>query len=103
MRAKIAVLLLSVALVAGAQGTPAVARGANVMWQNAQMTVRERLGPLTITYKNRIGSPVRFRCRFMMDHDWHTARGELAPWQRLVTLPQGTTASQFSCRTRIAG
>lgn len=115
MRAKIAAWLLSGALIAGAQGMAAAqgmgpaqgmaaAKGSNVVWQNPMLRVTERLQPLEITFRNRIGRAIRYRCRFLLDSDWHTARGRLGPWQVLVTLPaDGMTASQFSCRTRLAG
>jgi hypothetical protein len=39
MRAKIVALLLSGALLAGAQGAAATAGGATVVWQNPKLTV----------------------------------------------------------------
>jgi hypothetical protein len=104
MRAKIVALLLSGALLAGAQGAAATAGGATVVWQNPKMRVTESLQPLTITFKNKIARPIRFRCRFLLDSDWSTAYGRLRPLEKRITQPvSGTTASQFSCRTRLAG
>lgn len=104
MRAKIAALLLSGALLAGAHGAVATAGGATVMWQNPQMRVSERVQPLRIIYKNKIARPIRFRCRFLLDSAWSTAYGRLRPLEKRITQPaNGTTASQFSCRTRLAG
>jgi hypothetical protein len=104
MRAKIVALLLSGALFAGTLGTAATAGGAAVMWQNPKMRVTSKLQPLTITFKNRIARTITFRCRFLLDSDWSTARGRLRPLAKLITQPaSGTTASQFSCRTGLAG
>jgi hypothetical protein len=63
MRAKIVAFLLSGALLAGAHGAAATAGGATVVWQNPKMRVTESLQPLTITFKNKIARPIRFRCR----------------------------------------
>ena len=104
MRPKIVALLLSGALLAGAQGAAATAGGATVVWQNPKLTVARGSQPLTITFKNRITRPIRFRCRFLLDSDWSTAYGRLRPLEKSRTQPvSGTTASQFSCRTRLAG
>jgi hypothetical protein len=104
MRAKIVALLLSGALLAGAQGAAATVGGATVVWQNPKLTVTRGSQPLTITFKNRIARPIRFRCRFLLDSDWSTAYGRLRPLEKSITQPvSGTTASQFSCRTRLAG
>lgn len=103
MRAKITALLLSGALLAGAQGAAAAA-GGTVVWQNPKLRVTESLQPLTITFKNRIARPIRFRCRFLADSEWQTARGRLRPLEKLITQSaNAVTASQFSCRTRLAG
>jgi hypothetical protein len=105
MRPKITALLLSGALLAGALGTAATAAGgATVMWENPKLRVTEKLQPLTITFKNKIARAIRFRCRFLLDSEWSTARGRLRPLAKIITQPaNGTTASQFSCRTRLAG
>lgn len=104
MRAKIVALLLSGALLVGAASTAAaVTGGSTVVWQNPKLRVTESLQPLTITFKNRIARAIRFRCRFLLDSDWTTARGRLRPLAKIITQPaNGTTASQFSCRTRLA-
>jgi hypothetical protein len=70
MRTRIVALLLSGALLAGAQGAVATAGGATVVWQNPKLTVTRRSQPLTITYKNRIARTIWFRCRFLADSDW---------------------------------
>jgi hypothetical protein len=104
MKAKITALLLSGALLAGAQGSAAAAGGATVVWQNPKMRVTESLQPLTITFKNKIAHAITFRCRFLLDSAWTTVHGRLRPLEKMITQPaNGTTASQFSCRTRLAG
>ncbi len=103
MRAKIAALLLSGALLVGAQGTAATA-AASVVWQNPKLRVTERLQPLELTFKNRIAHAIRFRCRFLADSEWRTIRARLRPLQKMTVQPaNAVTASQFSCRTRLAG
>jgi hypothetical protein len=88
----------------GRTGCGRYRRGATVMWQNPKLRVTESLQPLTITFKNKIAHAIRFRCRFLLDSDWTTARSRLRPLAKLITQPaNGTTASQFSCRTRLAG
>ena len=107
MGAKLTALLLSGALLSGvllggAQGTASAA--GTVMWQNQKLRVTESLQPLTITFKNRIARTIRFRCRALFDSEWRTVKGRLRPLQKLVTQPaNAVTASQFSCRTRLAG
>ena len=104
MRAKIVASLLSGALLAGALGTAASAGGATVMWQNPKLRVTSKLQPLTITFKNRIAHAITFRCRFLLDSDWSTAYGRLRPLEKSRTQPAtGVTASQFRCRTALAG
>jgi hypothetical protein len=103
MRAKITALLLCGALLVGAQGT-AAAVGATVMWQNPMLRVTERLQPLTITFKNRIAHTIRFSCRFLLDSEWRTVKGRLRSLAKMVIMPANAlTASQFSCRARLAG
>jgi hypothetical protein len=103
MRAMFTALLLCGALLAGAQGT-AVAGGATVVWQNPKLRVTEKLQPLTITFKNRIARPIRFSCRFAQDNEWVRVRGRLRPLEKMITQPANAlTASQFSCRTELAG
>ncbi len=64
----------------------------------------ESLQPLTITFKNRIARTITFRCRFLADREWRTAKGRLRPLAKIITQPaNAVTASQFSCRTRLAG
>jgi len=104
MKAKITALLLSCALLAGAQGTATAAGGATVVWQNPKMRVTESLQPLTITFKNKIARAITFRCSFVLDSSRTTVHGRLRPLEKRITQPaNGTTASQFSCRTRLAG
>ena len=104
MRAKITALLLSGALLAGAQGMAAAAGGATVVWQNPKMRVTESLQPLTITFKNKIAHAITFRCSFMLDSSRTTVHGRLMPLEKRRTQPAaGVTASQFRCRTALAG
>ena len=104
MRAKIVALLLSVALLAGAQGAVATAGGASVVWQNSQMRVTERVQPLRITFKNKIAHAITFRCSFVLDSSRTTVHGRLMPLEKRRTQPAtGVTASQFRCRTALAG
>lgn len=102
MRAKITALLLTGVLLAGAQGTAAAA--ATVMWQNPKLRVTERVQPLTLAFKNRIAHAIRFRCRYLQDTEWVVTKDRLRPLEKLVIMPANAlTASQFSCRTRLAG
>jgi hypothetical protein len=101
MRAKIVALLVCGALLAGAQSASAAA---TVVWQNPKLRVSERLQPLEIIYKNRIAHAIRFSSRYLLDSDWSTSKGRLRPLQKLVVYPaNSTSASQWSCRTRLAG
>jgi hypothetical protein len=103
MRAKIVALLLSGALLAGAQGAAATA-GATVVWQNPKLTVTRGSQPLTITYKNRITHAITFRCSFLLDSSRTAVHGRLRPLEKSRTQPAtGVTASQFRCRTALAG
>ena len=104
MRAKIVALLLSGALLAGAQGAAATAGGATVVWQNAMMRVTRGSQPLTITYKNKIAHAITFRCSFLLDSSRTAVHGRLRPLEKSRTQPAtGVTASQFRCRTALAG
>ncbi len=105
MRAKITALLLSGALLAGAQATAATAAEGTVMWQNSKLRVTEKLQPLTITFKNRIERTIRFSCSFMLDgSERRTVKGRLRPLAKMVIQPANAlTANSFSCRTRLAG
>jgi hypothetical protein len=109
MRAKITALVLSGlvlsgALLAGAQGTAAAGTGATVMWQNKQLRVTERVEPLRLTFKNKIAHAIRFRCRYLQDTEWVVTKSRLRPLEKRVIWPANAlTASQFSCRTRLAG
>jgi hypothetical protein len=104
MRAKIVALLLSGALLAGAQGAVATAGGATVMWQNRMMRVTERVQPLRITFKNKIAHAITFRCSFVLDSSRTAVHGRLMPLEKRMTQPAtGVTASQFRCRTALAG
>ena len=104
MRAKIVALLLSGALLAGAQGTSAAAGGATVVWQNPQMRVTTRVQPLRITFKNKVAHAITFRCSFLLDSSRTTVHGRLMPLEKRRTQSAtGVTASQFRCRTALAG
>ena len=104
MKARIVALLLSGALIAGAQGAAATAGGASVVWQNRMMRVTERVQPLRITYKNKIAHAITFRCSFVLDSSRTAVRGRLMPLEVSRTQPAtGVTASQFRCRTALAG
>jgi hypothetical protein len=104
MRAKIVALLLSGALLAGALGTAASAGGATVVWQNSMMRVTRGSQPLTITFKNKIAHAITFRCSFLLSSSRTTVHGRLMPLERRRTQPAtGVTASQFRCRTALAG
>jgi hypothetical protein len=104
MRARITALLLTGALLAGAQGTSAAAGGATVVWQNSQMRVTRGSQPLTITFKNKIAHAITFRCSFLLDSSRTTVHGRLMPLEKRRTQPAtGVTASQFRCRTALAG
>ena len=104
MKAKITALLLAAALLAGAQSTPAAAGGATVVWQNSMMRVTRGSQPLTITFKNKIAHAITFRCSFLLSSSRTTVHGRLLPLEKRRTQPAtGVTASQFRCRTALAG
>ena len=104
MGAKIVALLLFGALPAGAQGAAATAGGATVVWQNPKLTVTRGSQPLTITFKNRIAHAITFRCSFLLGSSRTTVHGRLMPLEKRRTQPAtGVTASQFRCRTALAG
>ena len=104
MRAKIVALLLSGALLAGAQGAAATAGGASVVWQNRMMRVTTRVQPLRITFKNKIAHAITFRCSFVPDNSRTAVHGRLMPLEVSGTQPAtGVTASQSRCRTALAG
>ena len=104
MRAKITALLLSAALLALAQGTSAAAGGATMVWQNSMMRVTRGSQPLTITFKNKIAHAIMFRCSFLLSSSRTTVHGRLMPLEKRRTQPAtGVTASQFRCRTALAG
>jgi hypothetical protein len=78
-------------------------RGATVTWQNSKMRVRESLQPLTITFMNKIARTITLRCSSVLDSSRTTAHGRLRPLEKRITQPANeTTASQFSCRARLA-
>jgi hypothetical protein len=104
MKAKITALLPVSALLAGAQGTASAVGGATVVWQNRMLRVTRGSQPLTITFKNKIAHAITFRCSFLLDSSRIATHGRLMPLEKRRTQPAtGVTATQFRCRTALAG
>jgi hypothetical protein len=105
MRAKITALVLSGLVLSGAaRGRTGFGCGRNGMWQNKQLRVTERIQPLRLTFEKKIARAIRFRCQFLADSEWRPIRARLRPLQKMTVQPaNAVTASQFSCRTRLAG